>query len=184
MPHPILNTTSQKLLKKLLAFLNLYQQTKNQFMQLTTSWDTANFRVLRPEWHSHPNIFQSTFSFHESASTSKIRLFHQFFLEIVNLKIVQVDWSKAFSPISQEPDFPKCRICARIQQLIKFFATDQIHNKKTKFFSKFKKPYFWPISPHFFGQIFFFFKKSSCHIIQVPSHSIIVTRVFPNSIEG
>ena len=34
----------------ILAFLNLYQHTKNQFIPLIPSWDTANFTVLWPEW--------------------------------------------------------------------------------------------------------------------------------------
>ena len=29
---------------------NTYQPTKNQFTLLISSWDTANFRILQPEW--------------------------------------------------------------------------------------------------------------------------------------
>ena len=39
----------------------------------------------------------------------KIRLFHHFILEIVDLKILQPDWPRAFWPLSQEPDFSKVR---------------------------------------------------------------------------
>ena len=45
--------TGFQLLKQLLAFLNLYQHTNNQLISLISSWNTANFRVLRSEWHKH-----------------------------------------------------------------------------------------------------------------------------------
>ena len=37
------------------VFLNLYQNTKNQFVPLISLRDTANFRFLQPEW-THPPI--------------------------------------------------------------------------------------------------------------------------------
>ena len=58
-----------------IASLNLYQQTKNQFILLISLWDTGNFRVLQPELgttiyeHIHLNIFQSTFDFDEFVSS-------------------------------------------------------------------------------------------------------------------
>ena len=56
--------------------------------------------------HTHSNIFQSNFNFHESVSTcKKIRVLHHSVLERVDLKILQSDWLKAFWPISWEPDF-------------------------------------------------------------------------------
>ena len=41
------------IIKVTLSFLNLYQNTRNQFIPLISLWDTANFRFLQPEW-AHP----------------------------------------------------------------------------------------------------------------------------------
>ena len=39
--------------------------------------------------------------------------------DIINFKILQSDWSRAFWPIFYEPDFShKYRICERMQQII------------------------------------------------------------------
>ena len=38
--------------------------------------------------------------------------------EIVDFKIVQSDWLRAFWPLSQEQDFSRYRSCARTQQII------------------------------------------------------------------
>ena len=94
-PCPFLNTTTLKLLKKFLAFLNFHQHASNKFISLSLLllffffWDMTNFRVLRPEWpqpvfdHAHPNIFQTTFTFHKSVSTcKKLGFFYHFVLEI------------------------------------------------------------------------------------------------------
>ena len=38
--------------------------------------------------------------------------------EIVDFKIVQSDWLRAFWPLSQEQNFSRYRSCARTQQII------------------------------------------------------------------
>ena len=48
-PRSFLTTIIKKLLKYLLAFMNFYQHTKNQFVSFIFPWHTANFRVLRTE---------------------------------------------------------------------------------------------------------------------------------------
>ena len=53
------NAQTQKSLKLLLAFLNLHQHAKNQFIPSTHSWDTVNFRVLWPGW-PHPSLTMPT----------------------------------------------------------------------------------------------------------------------------
>ena len=76
-PCPFLTMTKQKSLLWLLAFLNLNQHAKNQFIPLIPHWDNVNFRVLRPGWlhpvfdHTHPYIFQLTFNFYEFVSICK-----------------------------------------------------------------------------------------------------------------
>ena len=94
-----------------MAFL-IYQNIKNQFIQLIPSWDTANFRVVTPEW-LHPFLTMPPSIFFDSLLIS-MDLYHnakkQSFLsfcsrDIVNLKILQSDWLTAFWPKSQEPDF-------------------------------------------------------------------------------
>ena len=52
-------TSTQKSLKLLLAFLNLHQHAKNQFIPSTHSWDRVNFRVLQPGW-PHPSLTMPT----------------------------------------------------------------------------------------------------------------------------
>ena len=76
--------------------------------------------------------------------------------DIVNFKILQSDWSRAFWRISQNQIFPKYGIYARIQQIIQTFFIDQIQKKTiTKFFNKFKNPIFGI----FLGQKIFFSKN-------------------------
>ena len=113
-PCPFLTTTNQKIFKKLLTFLNSHQNTKNQIIPLTGSWDTVNFRVLRSEQYTpifdciHLNISQSTVTFHELVSTcKKSGFFIIFSRDKVDLKILQLDWPKAFWPISLEIDFSR-----------------------------------------------------------------------------
>ena len=83
---------NQKSINQFLAFLNLYQHAKNQFIPSVNSWNTVNFGSLWPDW---PNPFLTvptpkTFYFCEFHSNwVNIRLLHQFALEIVDLKILQ-----------------------------------------------------------------------------------------------
>ena len=41
---------NQKSFSQLSAFLNLYQNAKNQFTPSVHFWDTVNFRVMWPDW--------------------------------------------------------------------------------------------------------------------------------------
>ena len=102
--------TTRKLLKKLLAFLNLYQHTTNQFIPITASWDTANFRVLRPERpflsKMTPIFFNKLLILMNLHQDVKNQAFSSFCSrDIVHLEILQSGWLKAFLSISQEPDF-------------------------------------------------------------------------------
>ena len=104
---------------------------------------------MRQEWwqpffeHTQLNIFQSFFNifqlilnFHEFASTCKksvysIILFYRYLIQkYCNLIILEY-----FGPYLRNQNFPKCGICAGSLQ--------------TKFFNKFKKPYFCPNFPIF-----------------------------------
>ena len=60
--------------------------------------------------------------------------------DIVNLKILQSDWLRAFWPISQEPDFSQVwDLCNNTANIIKFFI-DQIQKIiMIKFSNKFRK---------------------------------------------
>ena len=83
--------------------------------------------------------------------------------DIVNLKILQSDCSRAFWPIYQEPEFSKYGICATTQQILYNLFIDQIQKKLiTQFSYKFKKPCFWPIFP-IFGAKKFPRKIRLCH---------------------
>ena len=115
MPHLFLTIlTAQKLLKQLLAFLNLYQHAKNQFIPSSRSWDTVNLLIL--EIQSCDQImpiqkFWSTFNFCGFVSTCKtpcyfIHLLWRYsFLFLsgkYHLYIMKYEWMGAFWPISQE----------------------------------------------------------------------------------
>ena len=81
-------------------------------VSLISSWDTAKFRVLLPEW-SHPFMTMPTPIFSNHLLTSmnlyqhaKNQFFSSFFSrDIVDLKILQSDWPRAFWLISQKPEF-------------------------------------------------------------------------------
>ena len=67
--------------------------------------------------------------------------------DIADVKILQSDWPKEFWSISQESDFPKYRICAGIEQIIKTFIRERIQKKiGVKFFNKFQNSIFGPFS--------------------------------------
>ena len=111
-PHILLTTTTQKLLKQLLAFLNFHQHTKNRCIQLIPSWDTANFRALRPKWPLPFFITPTPIPFdqplisinlYQPAKNQSVSAF--FSRNTVDLKILQSDSVRTFWPISQELDF-------------------------------------------------------------------------------
>ena len=56
---PFLTMPTQKSLKQLLAFLNLYQHLKNLPTPSVHSWDTVSFRILQPDW-PHPFLTTPT----------------------------------------------------------------------------------------------------------------------------
>ena len=83
--------------------------------------------------------------------------------DIFSLKILQLDWPRAFWPISQEPDFSQIwNLCMNIANNIlanDTFIVDQIREKlMTKFFKKFENPIFDSFSP-FLGKIYFIKKN-------------------------
>ena len=68
--------------------------------------------------HAHPNILQSIFNFNELVSTGKNMTFSFFCSrDIVALKILQFDWSRAIWFISQINITPKCGICVWTHQM-------------------------------------------------------------------
>ena len=83
-----------------------YEHTKNQFIPLTASWDTANFSVWRLE-SPHTFLTKPTPIFFNELLISmniyqhaKKQAFSSFSSrDIVDLKILQSDWPRAFWPI-------------------------------------------------------------------------------------
>ena len=74
----------------------------------------------------------------------KIRLFHHFVQElyIVNLKILQSDWLRAFWPKSQEPDFSQVwDLCKNTVNIIKFLYRPNSEKNNEKKFGPFS--HFW-----------------------------------------
>ena len=75
--------------------------------------------------------------------------------DIVNLKILQFDWWRAFWPISQEPEFSQVWFLSKnTANIMKIFCRPNSKKLMTQFSSKFKKPCFWPI----FGPFFLIFQ--------------------------
>ena len=103
--NPFLTTPTQKSVKSLLSFLNLQQQTKNQFILSIHSWDTVSFRVTWPDW-LHPLVWIYI-------NIQKIRLFHWFVLEIwlIRKSCNLIGWEH-FGWYLRNQNFPKYGICA------------------------------------------------------------------------
>ena len=69
--------------------------------------------------HVQPKKFQPNFNFCEFVSTCKnVAISLICSKEIVDLKILQSAWLRAFWPMSQEQDFSQYRIFAETQQII------------------------------------------------------------------
>ena len=92
-------------------FLSTHQKSA---YSIDSFLSTANFSILRPEWpHSFlttpmPIFFNQlliSMNLHEYAKNQAFSSFCS--KNIVNLKILQSDWSRAFWSVSQEPDFPR-----------------------------------------------------------------------------
>ena len=113
------------------------QYPKNQFIPLIPSLDTVKFRFLRPEW-LHPfltmftrNNFHLTFNFHKPVSTYKIAILSFCSGDIVDLEILQSNWSRAFWPLRNQI-FPKHGICAKTANNIKFHYRPYFKKLKKK----------------------------------------------------
>ena len=94
---------------QLLAFLNFYQHTKNQFISVIPFCDRANFSVLRPDpllTMPTPIFFNQLLISINLCQQAKNQAFPSLcYGDIANLKILQSDWPRAFWSISQEPHF-------------------------------------------------------------------------------
>ena len=109
--------------------------------------------------HAHQNIFQSTFNCPESVSCKKMRLFHHFVPQSVDLRILQSDWLRAFWPVSQESDFSQVwDLCNNTANNKNFLYRTNSEKGVTKFSNKFKKTLFLVHFLHYWG--IFFFKSS------------------------
>ena len=143
-----------KIYNHLLICMNLYQHVKTHLIPLVYSWDTSKFRAQTPDWPypflTMPNrkIFNHLLIFKNSY---QLGCFINLLWRNSSFKNHAV-WLDAsiLAFISGTRSFP---ICAWTQQLIKIFIIERSQWKlNTKFFFKFKKPYFWSISPIFLGK--------------------------------
>ena len=101
----------QKSLNQLLAFLNLHQYAKSQFMPSIYSWNTATFRVPWPDWPHlfwpcPTKIFLKIFMW-ICINKQNIRRFYWFILEIWLTKksCSLIGWY--FGPYLRNKNFPK-----------------------------------------------------------------------------
>ena len=113
--HSFLTMLSPNIVIHLLICVKLYQQAKNQLVSLVLSWNKVTFRVQRPDW---PHFFlimpyQKLFNqllifvnFYEDEMKSKNGAVSSICSgEMLDLKILQFEWLRAFWPISQDQHF-------------------------------------------------------------------------------
>ena len=81
---------------------------------------------------------------------------------MVDLKIVQSDWPRAFWTISQEEGFSQYRICVGTQQIINFHYRTNSVKINDQIFIQIKKALFLLNFPNF-GAKLFFKKLWLCH---------------------
>ena len=111
-PHSLFNMLTQESLNQLLAFLNLQQYAKSNFIQSIHSKETANFRVPWPNW-PQPFLSMPTQKFFDHLLIYVNLYQHGNNLAIswicsgdmIDWKILQSDWLRTFWPISQEQKY-------------------------------------------------------------------------------
>ena len=103
--------------------INFQSVFNSRLIPSVHSWDTVSFRVQRPDWPSpfltttKQKIFDQLLIFvnlYQHAKNEAVSLISSG--RIIDLKILQSDWLRAFWPISQEKVFQKSRISAETQQ--------------------------------------------------------------------
>ena len=136
--------------------MNLYQHAKNKFIPSAHSWDTANFRVLWPG-RPHPFLTMLMKKFFDELLIFVILYQHTKNQaiswicsgDIVDLKMLQCDWLRAFCPISQEHS-------NTANDISFYYITNSV--KINDHIFQIQKTYFWPFFDPFFQ--FFVTKKS------------------------
>ena len=130
----IFDQVHPKIFESTFSFPEFVPACKKSVAPSVHFWDTANFRVQRPDW---PHSFLTIHN-HE--------IFDQL---LIFVNLYQHAKNEAVSSIfSGEMVAWKIEICAGTRQIIKSFIVEHILWKLvTKVFFKLKKNYFWPISP-------------------------------------
>ena len=109
--------------------------------------------------HAPPEISQSTFNICEFVLTKSETVSSICSGEMLDLKILQSEWLRAFWPLFQEQNFSQTdNLYWNTGYNINFHYKTNSGKINDKFFFKFKKPYFWPIFgwlPYFWGQKMF-----------------------------
>ena len=117
--------TMHNFFNRLLICMNLYQHAKTSYFNLfileISQFQSPVTRLPEPILdHGQPKNFRSTFNFCQFVSTSKNEAISSICSrKIVDLKILQSDWLRAFWPIYQEQGFSH-RIYAETKQIIQF----------------------------------------------------------------
>ena len=125
------------------------------------SWDQSGHTHFRPY---PPKYFSMNFYFPWICiNIQKNQTFSSIFSrDIVDLKILQSDWPRAFWPISQEVYSQVWDLCNNTINNINFFCRPNSEKINAKFSNAIKKTlflaHFLPFSP-FWGQNFFFPKN-------------------------
>ena len=131
--HQFWTRLNQKSVKQILAFLNLHQHAKNQFISSIHSWysqlQSLMTRLATPiSGHAHSQIFWSTFNLCGFA-LKKWGYFSYFFWRwLIKKSYILIGWEH-FDPYLRNQNFPKYGICAGTQQIIQSFIIEQIQQK-------------------------------------------------------
>ena len=128
---PIFDQAQPKIIETTFSFPEFAPSCK-KFIPPIHSWDTANFRVLWPDW-PHPFLTMPTqkkidqlliyvnFYQHAKNQICSINISLICSGDMVDYKILQSDWLRTIWPISHEQKFSQtCNLCRNLANNINF----------------------------------------------------------------
>ena len=111
-PHPFFTMLTSKIFNHLLICVKLYQHAKNQLVRLVLSWDTildSRDQISHTHFDQpHQKLFNpllTLVNLYQHAKNEAVSSICSG--EMLDLKILQSEWLRAFWPISQEQHFPQ-----------------------------------------------------------------------------
>ena len=131
----IFDHAHQKSLNQLLAFLNLYQHAKNQFITSAHFWDTVSFKVPWPDtqfWPCPPKKnFDQLLIFVNLHHHAKKQLFNLFILQVQSVWVPSPGWAHPFLTMPSPKIFNHILICMNFYQHTKNQLIPSVHSWDT-----------------------------------------------------